>query len=124
MINIIEYMFVFLVFLSIISFFTASLIHEPENPQLLLKLSEDVWRIFYLNGDLDGFNKNAMNEDVMEIYSISKLCIEFDKEDVTSYIPNKRASVVTKKIVFINHIPKIVTMTISVCGVNYEELGI
>lgn len=111
--NTLEAIFSFLILLSLIPFFMQTTIQETDTSHYQLKLTEDVWRILYLNKDLEYFNKLKMQKDIEEISELTSLCILIEEEDIASCIPN-RANVVVKKIAFINGNPETITLVIGV----------
>lgn len=87
---------------------------QPERGGLYqMQLANDVWRVFSLRGDLEGFDKIKMNADADEITELTGLCISFDEEDVTSCIPESSITTM-KKTAIVEGEPKIITLRIGI----------
>ncbi len=106
----VEAIIALLVFLLIVQLFVP--MPQQLNSSLYkIQLVNDVWRVFQLRGDLQGFDKTKLNADVDEITKLTALCIEFEEEDVTSCIP-KENIVQTNKIAIIEGEAKKITVKI------------
>lgn len=73
--------------ISVISFSLLVLAQRPPelNDSLYhYQLGNDVWRVFYLRGDLEGFNKEGLNRDAEEVTRLTNLCVYLKEEDVAS----------------------------------------
>lgn len=114
--NTLEAIFSFLVLLSLLPFIINIPDYSVDNSHYSLKLAEDIWRVLYLRGDLEGFDKDALNKDVEEISTLTSLCISVEEEDVASCIPEGQPLVI-KRIAFIKGNPKIISLKI---GVNND----
>lgn len=103
-----------LVFLSILPLILSSVEpHVPDDSLYRLHLANDIWRVFYLRGDFEDFNKLALNRDANQITELTNLCIGFEEEDVTSCVSDVEL-IKIRKIAFVNGNPKWITMKVSV----------
>ncbi|HLC68452.1 MAG TPA: hypothetical protein VJH24_01315 [Candidatus Bilamarchaeaceae archaeon] len=62
-----------------------------------LQLAHDVWRVWQLRGDLDGFDKNAMNRDADAMTALTGTCIYLEEEDVASCLGGERIIALPQK---------------------------
>ena len=111
--NTLEAIFSFLVLVSLLPLFLGIQTYSVDSSHYDLKLAEDIWRVLYLNGDLEYFDKNSLNKDLEKIEDLTSLCVYMEEEDVASCIPDE-TTVVIKRIAFINGNPKIITIVIGV----------
>lgn len=103
-----------LVFLSILPLVLSSIeSHVPDDSLYRLHLANDVWRVFYLRGDFEDFDKAALNRDAGRITKLTGLCIGFEEEDVTSCVSDSEL-IRIKKTAIVGGIPKTITMAVSV----------
>ena len=110
----IEALISLLVFLSILPLILSSIEpHVPDDALYRLHLANDIWRVFYLRGDFEDFDKAALNRDAEQITKLTGLCIGFEEEDVTSCI-GESEFIRIKKIAIIDGNPKWITMMVSV----------
>lgn len=61
------------------------------------QLANDVWRVWYLRGDLQGFDKASMNKDAEEITQLTGWCVYLEEEDVASCLGEGKLISVQKK---------------------------
>jgi hypothetical protein len=101
-----------LVFLMIVQMFQPTA-RQIDNSLHRMQIANDVWRVFQLRGDLEGFDKVRLNADAEKITGLTSLCIGFDEEDVTSCIAGNTVTQV-KKVAIINGEPKEITMRIGI----------
>lgn len=114
--NTLEAILSFLILLSLLPVLLTIQDYTIDTSHYNLKLAEDVWRVLYLKNDLRGFDKINLNKDLKEIYELTSLCVLIEEEDVASCIPNE-ATVVIKRVAFINGNPKTITIQV---GVNND----
>ncbi|MFA6530714.1 MAG: hypothetical protein WCT31_03200 [Candidatus Micrarchaeia archaeon] len=101
-----------LVFLLIIA--SLAPMAQPERDGIYrMQLANDIWRVFSLRGDLEGFDKTRMNVDAEEITKLTSLCVELDEEDVTSCIPEEKITQVRKTAIVYGE-PKTITLRVGV----------
>jgi len=99
-----------LVFLLIVSVFVP-IERAVDNSVYKMQIANDVWRVFWLRGDLQDFNKVKMNVDANEITKLTGLCIGFEEEDVTSCIPKEGIAQV-RKTAIVDGKPEIITLMV------------
>ena len=103
-----------LVFLSILPLILSSIEpHVPDDSFYRLHLANDIWRVFYLRGDFENFDKSALNSDANQITKLTSLCIGFEEEDVTSCVSDSEL-IRIKKTAIVDGNPKWITMKVSV----------
>ncbi len=115
--NTIEAVLSLMVFVLIISSFTSVPTPELDDSLYKLKLSEDVWRILYLKGDLKDFQDDKILEDLEEIKELTGLCVSINwkEESINTCEPSQ--FVVVKRIAFINGSPEMISIKV---GADYE----
>lgn len=87
----IEAIIAFVFFIMILQLFTP-LSKNIDTSLYHVQIANDIWRVFQLRSDLQGFDKNKLNIDANRITELTKLCIEFQEEDVTSCIPKEKTA--------------------------------
>ncbi len=99
-----------LVFLLILQLFNPT-VRPVDSSLYQIQLANDIWRVFQLRGDLQGFNKLKLNADANEVTKLTSLCIEFDEEDVTSCIPKSNIAQISRMVI-IDDQPKKITVKV------------
>ncbi len=112
--NTIEAVLSLLVFVLIISNFTSIPNPELDDSLYKLKLSEDIWRILYLKGDLKDFQEDKILEDLEEIKELTGLCVSINWKEKSIKTCEPSQFVVVKRIAFINGSPEIISIKIGV----------